>query len=98
MRDISTLIAVMVGCIILSQFKYMAVPHEPADGSFDYRPYIDELPEDIIFGLGCVQAITALLLLVGFCVNKINLIVKAGWRQRVNKNQVEMVMEQKQLQ
>jgi hypothetical protein len=64
----------------------------------DYKPCIDELPEDIIFGLGCVQAITALLQLVFFCVKKIKLTVKARWRQRVNKNQVEMIMELKQLQ
>lgn len=62
------------------------MPHEPHDGSFDYAPYIDTLPELVIFCLGCVQLITALLLLMGFCVNKINLIVKAGWRNRVNRN------------
>ena len=41
MRDLSTLIAVMVGIIILSQYKYKSVPHQPEDGSFDYTPYID---------------------------------------------------------
>jgi hypothetical protein len=45
MRDLSTLIAVAAGIIILSQYKYKAVAHEPIDGSFDYMPYIDELPE-----------------------------------------------------
>jgi hypothetical protein len=37
------------------------------------------------------------MLVVGFCVNKINLIVRAGWRQRVSDNQIEMLVEVKEL-
>lgn len=37
------------------------------------------------------------MLVVGFCVNKINLIVRAGWRQRVTENQIEMLVEVKEL-
>ena len=35
--------------------------------------------------------------MIGFCVNNINLIVKAGWRQRVDKNQASMTLEKKQI-
>ena len=37
------------------------------------------------------------MLLVGFMVNNANLIVRAGWRERISINEVQMVIEKKQL-
>jgi len=33
------------------------------------------------------------MLLLGFCLNKINLVVKAGWRLRISQNQIGMENE-----
>lgn len=41
---------------------------------------------------------TSFMLVVGFMVNNANLIVRAGWRERVSLNEVEMLIEKKQLQ
>jgi len=78
----------MVGAVIITQYKYASIIQE--DGSYNYMPYIDYWPNTIIFYLGCIQLVTALLLLIGFCVNKMNLIVRAGWRNRVDKNKATM--------
>ena len=37
------------------------------------------------------------MLVVGFMVNNANLIVKAGWRERVSTKEIEMIIEKKQL-
>lgn len=56
------------------------------------------MANDIIFGLGFVQAITSFMLLVGYLVNNANLIVRKGWRERVAQNEIEMLIEKKELQ
>jgi hypothetical protein len=35
------------------------------------------------------------MLLVGFIVNSANLIVRAGWRARIQQNEIEMIIEKK---
>jgi hypothetical protein len=37
------------------------------------------------------------MLVVGFLVNNANLIVRAGWRERVSTNEIEMLIQKKQL-
>jgi len=62
-----------VGGIIISTYKYEYIKNE--DGSENYQPFILPLAKQIIFGLGCVQAVTSFMLVVGFVVNKSNLII-----------------------
>ena len=45
-----------------------------------------------------MQAVSSFMLVVGFMVNNANLIVRAGWRERVSTNEIEMLIEKKQLQ
>lgn len=73
MQDLSTLLALTVGGIIISTYKYEYIKNE--DGSENYQPFILPLAKQIIFGLGCVQAVTSFMLVVGFVVNKSNLII-----------------------
>jgi hypothetical protein len=40
--------------------------------------------------LGYVQLGTSMALLVGFCINKINIILKSGWRNKTLMNQTLM--------
>ena len=42
----------MVGGVILTQYKYAAVIQP--DGSYNYMPSIENIPNNIIFGLGCI--------------------------------------------
>ena len=95
MRDFSTLMALLIGGVIISSYKYDFIPKN--DGSVMYTSNIDYIQSQCIFYFGCIQGITSFMLVVGFCVNKINLIVRAGWRQRVSDNQIEMLVEVKEL-
>jgi len=52
MRDLSTLLAVMVGGVIISTYKYKYTDRD--DTSQDYDSYLNPIANDIIFGLGCV--------------------------------------------
>ena len=38
--------------------------------------------------LGYCQIGTSVSLLLGFCINKINIILKSGWRQKITQNKV----------
>lgn len=40
-----------------------------------------------------MQIVTALILIVGFCLNKINIIVKSGWRKKTQENKMTMINE-----
>ena len=73
--------AVLIGATIISSYKYEYLEND--NGSRDYSPNIHYYQNQIVFYCGCVQGITSFMLVVGFCVNKINLIVRAGWRSRV---------------
>jgi hypothetical protein len=42
--------------------------------------------------------VTSFMLVVGFMVNSASLIVKAGWRDRVQTNEIEMSVEKRELQ
>jgi undecaprenyl pyrophosphate phosphatase UppP len=88
MRDLSTLLAFMVGGVIITTFKYTNTGNP--DGSETYSATISQVSTDAIFAIGCVQALTSFMLVVGFLVNNANLIVRAGWRERVSLNEVEM--------
>ena len=76
------------------RYEYSLNPDE----SRTYDSYIGVVQNRIIFGLGCVQAFSSFLLVVGFLVNNANLIVQLGWRERVSTNEIEMVIEKRQLQ
>lgn len=91
----STLLAVIIGAVIITGYKYTYT--ETENGDFIYDATINNIPDQIIFGVGCVQAVTSFMLVVGFMVNSANLIVKAGWRERVSVNEVEMVVEKREL-
>ena len=43
--------------------------------------------------LGYIQLCSSLTLLVGFCQNRINIIVKSGWREKTDKNRTDMAYE-----
>lgn len=108
LRDLSTLIAVMVSVVIVSGYKYSYQPqtnlnelvYNPDDTqtSLIYSSEISYTITNIIFGLGCVQLLSSFMLVVGFMVNNANLIVRAGWRERISINEIEMLIEKKQLQ
>ena len=77
-RDFSTVLAIAISFIVVGFYKYESV--EAEDGSFDFTSYIDYWPDLMIKYLGYGQLVTTLILLFGFCLNKINIIVKSGWR------------------
>lgn len=84
-RDFSTIIAMCVGAIVVGFYKYDRL--ETADGSSDYMSTIDEFPNSFILYLGYGQLVTSVTLLVGFCLNRINIIVRSGWRSKTAENQ-----------
>lgn len=83
-RDFSTLIAICVSFIVICFYKYDRI--EKADGSNDYTSTIGDQPLKIIVYLGYCQIVTSMILIVGFCLNKINIIVKSGWRKKTTEN------------
>lgn len=95
-RDVSTLLAFMIGGVIITTFRYEYVLNP--DTSTNYDATISDMPSQAILYLGSVQAVTSFMLVVGFMVNSASLIVKAGWRQRVAQNEIEMLVEKKELQ
>lgn len=78
------MLAVGVGGVIISTYKYTYETYEGDGADWIYSATITPIPDNIIFGLGFVQAITSFMLVVGFMVNSANLIVRAGWRERVS--------------
>jgi hypothetical protein len=50
-------------------------------------PLINETPQIIMNYLGYIQLATASFLLIGFCINKIYIILKSGWRNKTTMNQ-----------
>jgi hypothetical protein len=84
-RDFSTIIAIGVGAIVVGFYKYDRL--ETADGSSDYMSTIDEFPNSFILYLGYGQLVTSITLLIGFCLNRINIIVRSGWRSKTKENQ-----------
>ena len=83
-RDFSTILAVLIAMIILTYYKYELVPRD--DGAYDYKPYIPPQQRQWIEYLGYMQAVSAVTILLGFCFNSRNLVIKDGWRRQVDKN------------
>ena len=92
-RDISTIIAVTVSFVVLGSYRYDRIMK--ADGSSDYTATIKDWPNFIITQCGYAQLVTSLTLLIGFCLNRINIIVKQGWREKVDNNQVKLANDVK---
>jgi len=89
------LLAFGVGGILVGTYQYKYIQQENL--SYNYEPFIDPLAEEIIFGLGAVQAVTSFMLVVGFLINKSNLIIRAGWRERVSEADATMFLEKQEL-
>jgi hypothetical protein len=83
-RDVSTYIAISVSFIVIGFYKYERL--EKANGASDYTSFIPVWPARAIYYLGLTQLVSSMGLLVGFCLNRINIIVKSGWRQRTEQN------------
>lgn len=95
MKDTSTVLALMVGGIIISTYEYQYVLQD--DNTLRYAPITNEMPNLLMRILGCTQAVTSFMLVIGFLVNSASLIVKAGWRERVSTNEIEMIVEKREL-
>lgn len=90
-RDLSTVIAVAISFVAVGFYRYDRI--EKADGSSDYTSYIDAFPNLIILWLGYAQMITSMTLLIGFMLNKINIIVKSGWRKKCEQNMQKLATD-----
>jgi hypothetical protein len=95
LRDFSTIMAVLICMNVIAFFKYEKIEQE--DGSFFYGPVIFELPSRIMNYLGYIQLITSISLLMGFCMNKINIILKSGWRNKVATNKEIYIQDVKHI-
>lgn len=49
---------------------------------------IDPIAENVMNYLGYIQLFSSAFLLLGFCINRINLIIKSGWRKKKAKNMI----------
>ena len=94
-RDVSTLIALLIAVIIINGYKWELVPRE--DGAYDYMPYMPPLYEQSIRYLGYLQLISSSVLLVGFWLNQRALVIKAGWRKRIEQNASTLQLEIKKI-
>mmetsp|Transcript_30706 Transcript_30706/g.47084 ORF Transcript_30706/g.47084 Transcript_30706/m.47084 type:complete len:119 (-) Transcript_30706:1184-1540(-) len=90
-RDVSTVIAFVVSFVVIGYYKYERV--EKPDGSSDYTSFIEVLPNNIISNLGYGQLVTSVALLIGFCLNNVNIIVKSGWRAKTMENKIALKKE-----
>ena len=95
MRDISTLIAITISFIVIGFYRYDRI--EMADGSSNYTSNIDPLANSMIVYLGYVQLTTCMILIIGFCLNRINIIVKSGWRKKTDENQKNLAIDIKHI-
>lgn len=94
-RDFSTVIAIAVSFIVVGYYRYARL--ERADGSSDYRSHCDPWPRAATTWLGYCQLVTSVALLVGFCLNRINIIVKSGWRKKVDENRQKLQADVKHI-
>lgn len=85
-RDLSTILAVAIAFIIISNYKYEKVLQP--DGAYDYMPYITPYNQFLIKIFGYIQLVSSSLLVLGFFINQKNLVIKEGWRKRVTANQM----------
>ena len=80
-RDVSTLIALMIATIIIIGYRWDFVLRE--DGAYDYMPYMEPIYATCIMYFGYMQLLSSSVLLVGFWMNERGLVVKEGWRKRI---------------
>ena len=83
-RDFSTILSIAIAFVIIFQYKYTKVLRD--DGAYDYRPYITPQYETIMKVFGYMQLVSSSFLLVGFFINQRNLVIKEGWRKRIERN------------
>lgn len=83
-RDLSTILAVGIAFVIVWQYRYEKVLRP--DGAYLYKAYIPPYYEFIIKVFGMCQLVSSSFLLFGFFINQKNLVIKAGWRARIEKN------------
>ena len=95
LRDFSTIMAVLISLTMMAFYKYDKVQNE--DGSYNYQATIGEIPAMFINYLGYCQLGTSFSLLIGFCINKINIILKSGWRNKIAQNKVILASDIKHL-
>ena len=95
LRDFSTVVAVAISLIVGGSYAYDRLHQE--DGSWDYTPHIQTWPDRLIGWLGYGQLVTSVALLIGFCLNKINIIVKSGWRKKCDENRQKLANDIKHI-
>jgi hypothetical protein len=83
-RNFSTLMAAIINFFILAFYRYDYIERE--DGSFSLKPVIDDFPNLMVTYFGYIQLASSWILLIGFCINKISIILKQGWRDKCEKN------------
>ena len=82
-RDFSTILGVAIAFVIVWQYRYEKVLRP--DGAYNYMAYIDPYYEFIIKILGMLQLFSSSFLLIGFFINQKNLVIKQGWRNRIER-------------
>ena len=83
-RDISTVLAVAIAFVIVWQYRYEKVLRP--DGAYFYQPYIPDQYQFVMRIFGYMQLFSSSFLLIGFFINQKNLVIKEGWRKRIEKN------------
>ena len=83
--------AITIAIIIISFYKYDRI--ERADGTSDFKAYIEPIPDELIVILGYAQLFTSFTLLIGYVFNKFKLIVRSGWRKKITENRIMMKKE-----
>lgn len=87
LRDISTLIALVVSALVLLFYQY-GIEYDEA-GNAKIGPTIDPRISIAIKVLGYVQFCTAISLLIGQLITRAHLIIKSGWRSYVEVNRIK---------
>ena len=85
-RNFSTLLSIGISMIVIFFYKYDK--RRRPDGSYDYTSSIEEWPQNIMHYFGYAQLVTSFTLLVGTYLNKSDIIVRTGWRQKTKENKV----------
>jgi hypothetical protein len=83
-KDISTYIAISISFIVIGFYKYERL--EKANGASYYTSYIPIWPSRAIYYLGLLQLVSSMGLIIGYCLNRVNIIVKSGWRTKTEEN------------
>ena len=81
--------AFFINMVVLIFYRYDYIERE--DGSWSLKPVIDELPNRFMTYLGYIQLASSSILLIGFCMNKVSIILKTQWRLKCEFNKQLMV-------